>query len=305
MRRLLGLALVYWMVACTKTQGPLPQSPPPPPVPDALPPRPPTLEKLLKAEALDDQMRDFVAGRKVPRGFTSVMRDPGLLLGSVYVIKAKKGKTCDSSDPVDFEEDRLPDYRKSEQDGCKIVPFPSLTRFDQRVSGKVKGELSAVLGSARVNAESVYELKVEDFQTAAFASPRACIDKDALMGRKLPDRTCLAFYITGAVLTQVSWRSYEKADVAANASYLALIKVGTELMGSKETVNVTPVISVDTVDPGTWAVGNDGFLQTDPNKSVAGRQRLGKLVDALEKKQKVDTSDADERWRRIFGPTAR
>jgi hypothetical protein len=259
------------------------------------------VEQALKAQALSEQMTDFVQGRKVPQGFTSIERDPGLLLGSVYVLRVKPGKTCASVVADDYQQDRLQDFRRTDE-ACKVIPFPNQVNYDELVSGSASIELEVVVGKGKVDVEATYELKVENAQTAAFESSRKCIDKEALLERELPDRTCLAYYITGAVLTHITWRAYRKVDAQLSGSYLSMIKVGANLMGSTSSMKVTPVISVDTVDPGIWRTGEDGFLhvaraKADKKDAV---EQVDQVIKNLDSGKKPRPTERDEKWRSIF-----
>ena len=263
-----------------------PDAPPPPPVVDASSGGP---AAWLRSQHLSEQMTDFVSGREVPSGFTSVRRDPGLLLGSIYVIMAKEGKTCASDNPADFEQDRLPDFRKNAGQGCSVVSFPTQTLNDNIVKGSVKGDLEIVVGKGQVEAEATYELKYEDVATAAFDSPRACIDTDAMKKFELPARTCVARYISGAVLTDITWRSYRAVKAGMEGSYMALIKVGADTMGSTDSLKLTPIISVDSVNTGMYEAGTDGFLHLKKDATVDPATKIGGPKDRL-----------DPRWSKIL-----
>lgn len=294
----LAVALLY---ACAG--GAPGTTPPTAPVPGSgvpaeaeAPPRTPTAESLLKQQNLAQQMTDFVQGRDVPKGFTSIERDPGLLLGSLYVLMAKKGKTCASEDPNDYLEQRLPDFRRSERDGCKVIPFPNELQYDELVSGSAKAELEVVVGKGKVESSSTYELKVENVATAAFESTSKCIDREALLKYDLPDRTCFAKYITGAVLTHVTWRAYKKTDASLSGSYLAIVKVGAEVMGSTSQMKLSSVISVDTADPLLWKVGDDGFLHL-PKKDAS--KAIDVYIEQLNK-GRLPKDPTDMKWKTIL-----
>lgn len=238
------------------TQPPL-TTPPPVTIVEAGAPQ--NADHLLKPQNLSAQVTDFVQGRFVPRDLTTLDRDPGLALGTLYVITAKPTKTCDSTNPDDFVQDRYPDFRKFTAE-CKVKPFQADTLYSEIVKGEVKGKLELVVGKGQVDASSYYELKYENAATAVFESVSACLDKQALQAQELPPRTCYAKVVVGAALTSVTWRSYKKIDAQIAGSYLGLVKVGVDVLGSTDSLKVTNVISVDAANPGLYATGADGFL---------------------------------------------
>ena len=84
---------------------------------------PPSWGDTLRGENLADVLVDFVQGRAVPSNFSSLAQGPELALGSVYVIKARPGKTCASTSAADYEDARLPDFR-TRGAACVVKIFP-------------------------------------------------------------------------------------------------------------------------------------------------------------------------------------
>ncbi len=253
----------------------------------------------LRQEVLAEVLVDFVQGRAIPSNFSSLSQGPELALGSVYVIKARAGKDCSSTNPADYEDGRLPDYRLRTA-ACVVKIFPKASRKEQTVKGSVRGGLQFVLGGGQVNAESVYQLTFEDTQ-AVFESTSDCIDLDRLAHAALPARTCAAKYISGAVLTTITWRDYQKADASVNGTYTSLVKVGVDLYGSTSGMTMTPVLSFDAIDlDGFRMVTADGkgFLQiVPPTKGVADAEDFKATIEALAEDKNETPPD---RWNTLF-----
>lgn len=243
--------------------------------------RPPSWEDTLRQENLADTLIDFVQGRAIPANFSSLSQGPELALGSVYVIKARPGKDCSSRDPADFEDVRLPDYRVRVP-ACVVKVFPKSQRKEQTVKGAMRGGLQMIVGGGQVSAQSVYQLTFEDTQ-AVFESASACIDLDRLAHAQLPARTCAAKFITGAVLTTITWRDFQKADASVRGSYTSLVKVGVDLYGSTSGMTMTPVLSFDAIDLEAFRlIDTDakGFLSiAPPNKSLDLEELKQELTD--------------------------
>lgn len=259
---------------------------------------PPSWEDTLRQENLADVLVDFVQGRSIPANFSSLAQGPELALGSVYVIKARPGKTCASTEAGDFEDARLPDFRLRAP-GCVVKLFPKSQRKEQTVKGSARGGLQYIVGGGQVAADAVYQLSFEDTQ-AVFESTSACIDLDRLAHAALPARTCAAKYVTGAVLTTITWRDFQKADASVHGSYTSLVKVGIDLYGSTSGMTMTPVLSFDTIDLEAFRLvvtDAQGFLQiAPPTKSlVIDDLREGLTADWL--KQRANVAD---RWARVF-----
>jgi hypothetical protein len=233
-------------------------------------PSPPSWQDTLRQENLADTLVDFVQGRAVPSSFSSLSQGPELALGSVYVIRARAGKTCTSREPGDFEDARLPDFRVHTP-ACVVKVFPRSQRKEQTVKGGARSGLQLIVGGGQISAQSVYQLTFEDTQ-AVFESTSACIDLERLAHAQLPARTCAAKYIAGAVLTTITWRDFQKADATVRGSYTSLVKVGVELYGSTSGMTMTPVLSFDTIDLEAFRLvvaDAEGFLQiAPPNKSL-------------------------------------
>ena len=246
--------------------------PPRPPGDAAIPKTgsPPSWEDTLRQENLADVLVDFVQGRSIPSNFSSLAQGPELALGSVYVIKARAGKTCASTDPHDYEDARLPDFRLRTP-GCVVKIFPKSARKEQTVKGSARGGLQFIVGGSQISADAVYQLTFEDTQ-AVFESTSDCVDLDRLAHAALPTRTCAAKYVTGAVLTTITWRDFQKADASVRGSYTSLVKVGVDLYGSTSGMTMTPVLSFDTIDLEAFRLvqaDRDGFLHlAPPTKSI-------------------------------------
>lgn len=258
-------------------------------------------ENTLRQEVLAEVLVDFVQGRAIPANFSSLSQGPELALGSVYVIKARAGKDCASTDPADYEDGRLPDYRLRTP-ACVVKIFPKSSRKEQTVKGSVRGGLQFVLGGGQVSAESVYQLTFEDTQ-AVFESTSDCIDLDRLAHAALPARTCAAKYIAGAVLTTITWRDYQKADASVNGTYTSLVKVGVDLYGSTSGMTMTPVLSFDAVDLDAFRLVTadaKGFLQiVPPTKSAPDRDDVR---EALEQAAAVKGDHPPDKWTTLFAP---
>lgn len=266
---------------------------------------PPSWGDTLRGENLADVLVDFVQGRAVPSNFSSLAQGPELALGSVYVIKARPGKTCASTSAADYEDARLPDFRLRTP-ACVVKIFPKAQRKDQTVRGSVRGGLQFIVGGSQVSADAVYQLSFEDTQ-AVFESTSDCIDLERLAKARLPERTCAAKYISGAVLTTITWRDFQKADAAVTGSYTSLVKVGLDIYGSTSGMTMTPVLSFDTIDLEAFRLvtqGPDGFLQVaPPTKAVAFddiRRAIALGDDAFRALARGD----DPRWSQLFGPGA-
>ena len=124
---------------------------------------PPSWGDTLRGENLADVLVDFVQGRAVPSNFSSLAQGPELALGSVYVIKARPGKTCASTSAADYEDARLPDFR-TRGAACVVKIFPKAQRKEQTVRGSVRGGLQFILGGGQISADAVYQLSFEDTQ---------------------------------------------------------------------------------------------------------------------------------------------
>jgi hypothetical protein len=261
---------------------------------------PPSWADTLRQEMLADVLVDFVQGRAVPSNFSSLSQGPELALGSIYVIKARPGKTCASTDPADFEDARLPDFRLRTP-ACVVKVFPKAQRKEQTVKGGARGGLQLVLGGGRADAEAIYQLTFEDTQ-AVFESTSECIDVDRLARAQLPARTCAARYVTGAVLTTITWRDYQKADASVRGTYTALVKVGMELYGSTSGMTMTPVLSFDTIDLEAFRLVEtdaQGFLRIPATgqKSLALDDLKAELTDAA---LATLRNRRDDRWSAMF-----
>ncbi len=288
-----------------------------PSVTPGTPPRPPTggpqvgptdptprsWENTLRREILAEVLVDFVQGRAIPSNFSSLSQGPELALGSVYVIKARPGKDCHSTSAADYEDGRLPDFRVRTA-ACTVKVFPTSPRKEQTVKGSVRGGLQFILGSGQVSVDSVYQLTFEDTQ-AVFESTSDCIDLARLAAAQLPARTCAAKYVTGAVLTTITWRDFQKADASVNGSYTSLVKVGVDLYGSTSGMTMTPVLSFDAIDLEAFRlVTTDakGFLQIVPRSLGLGEGgRPDKAFDEVARDRDKQERPAD-RWNTIFAP---
>ena len=87
-------------------------------------------ENTLRREILAEVLVDFVQGRAIPSNFSSLSQGPELALGSVYVIKARPGKDCRSTDAADYEDARLPDFRVRTA-ACTVKVFPKSQQIRQ------------------------------------------------------------------------------------------------------------------------------------------------------------------------------
>ena len=297
----LGVLSLAAAAACAPRVGVGPGAPDhkPGPVVGPTASTPPSWEDTLRQETLADVLVDFVQGRAIPSNFSSLSQGPEIALGSVYVIKARPGKDCASTDPADFEDARLPDFRVRGPE-CVVKLYPTAQRKEQTVKGGVRGGLQFIVGGGQVSADSIYQLSFADTQ-AVFVSTSDCIDVDRLARARLPARTCAARYITGAVLTTITWRDFHKADASVRGSYTSLVKVGVDLYGSTSGMTMTPVLSFDTIDLEAFdAVERDaaGFLQiAGDRKSLA----LDELRDRLRTAgREALTAAVEPRWNGLF-----
>lgn len=189
---------------------------------------------------------------------------PGEVLGHLYGLRPTGGATCAEarSDPNKREVVAFPKYLVSDENKCKVVPgkpteLQSFRLTQQQLTEAGLGGLLKA-GSERVH---LYEVTVSQPQRAHLDSQQQCLPLDALRRMRFAGY-CSLTWVTGAMITRIAYRAYEKLETDVQGAY-SLIKAGNHTYASWDSFATVDVMTGDQRDL-------SHYFETKPDGTLAG-----------------------------------
>lgn len=277
---ILFIVLVLSLVSGASCTPPQPSLTPTATVPGDQQPVDPLTQRLddLRFQEFGDALGTGV----IPPDMASFRNNPTSALGAFFAKVAKSDKTCTSPDASDFVLVRITGLAPVSTCSAEAA---GPTEFEERtVKGGVEAGISYVVGEAGTNDTFAFEFHITNPMVAFYPASQECVDTDKIVTIPPPPQTCDILFVTGATLTQATYRQY--VEIEATARYNAVVNIEGKAYGSSSSMQSRRLLTVDFITLRNWFVGNeDGFLQAQsaPETALNASEMRGLTPEEFER----------------------
>lgn len=208
----------------------------------------------------------------IPPDMASFRNNPTSALGAFFakVAKSDEQNSCTSPDASDFVLARI--TGPAPVATC-TAETTGPTEFEERtVKGGVDAGISYVVGEAGTNDTYAFEFHITNPMVAFYPASQECVDTARVVVLPPPPQTCDILFVTGATLTQATYRQY--VEIQVTARYNAVVNIEGKAYGSSSSMQSRRLLTVDFITLRNWfAKDENGFLQAQTPSvaaSVAG-----------------------------------
>lgn len=212
----------------------------------------------------------------IPPEMASFRNNPTSALGAFFAKVAKPDKTCKSPEAGDFILIRI--TGPAPVSTC-TAETAGPTEFEERtVKGGIEAGISYVVGDAGTKDNYAFEFHITNPMVAFYPASQECVDTDKIVTIPPPQQACDILFVTGATLTQATYRQY--VEIEANAKYNAVVNIEGKAYGSSSSMQSRRLLTVDFITlRNLFAHNAEGFLQA-PTAPVAASiaEEMAKLT---------------------------
>lgn len=202
----------------------------------------------------------------IPPDMASFRNNPTSALGAFFAKVAKSDKTCTSIEASDFVLVRI--TGPAPMSTC-TAETAGPTDFEERiVKGGIEAGISFVVGEAGTKDNYAFEFHITNPMVAFYPASQECVDTDKIVTIPPPSETCDILFVTGATLTQATYRQY--VEIQANTRYNAVVNIEGKAFGTSSTMQSRRLLTVDFITLRNWFVRDaDGFLEAQSASEAA------------------------------------
>jgi hypothetical protein len=241
---------------------------------------------------------DGVVKGTIPPDMSSYNYNPELALGAMFekVLKANAvSNSCASTNADDFELRRIANVPPPS--GCvATLSEPNHKAEERIVRGGANAKVNHLVGEFGLDAKYAFELLVTTPLAASYPASQQCVDEEKVKLMSTEPRTCEIYFVTGATLTQVTFRQYN--EVTGSANYNALITVDGQLYGSTSYMQSYPILTVDFFSLGRFLERDEAGFLVPP--TVAEAEAAVELIQNLTPEEFIIASALPEQDRSIL-----
>jgi hypothetical protein len=254
---ILFVALVLSLIFSASCTQPQPILTPTATLPDGQQPGDPLTQRLedLRFQEFGDALGTGV----IPPDMASFRNNPTSALGAFFakVAKSDEQSSCTSPEASDFVLTRI--TGPAPVATC-TAETTGPTEFEERtVKGGVEAGISYVVGEAGTNDTYAFEFHITNPMVAFYPASQECVDTARIVTLPPPPQTCDILFVTGATLTQATYRQY--VEILATARYNAVVNIEGKAYGSSSSMQSRRLLTVDFITLRNWfAKDENGFL---------------------------------------------